>query len=118
MSPTNATLMRTCDRSGCGGGSGAGGAAGSLAITGSGVAAGSNAGGVAHAATCSSSKQARVRVALVTEPDSHDVNSGRAQPTSGYVEFIQIIDWSDIDPEVVAIVNPRPLDARLDTVQG
>ena len=110
--------MRNCDRSGNSGGRGAGGAGGSGATIGSGFGVGSITGGVAQAANCSISTTAKLLAALVTEPDSHDVDLGRTQPRPGYIEFIQVIDRPDIDPEVITIVNARPLDARLDTLQG
>ena len=108
--------MRNCDRSGDGGGIGVGGAGGFSATTGSGVGVGSNTGGVAQAANCNISTTAKLLAALVTEPNSHNVDLGRTQPRPGYIEFIKVIDRPDIDPEVIAIVNARALDARLDTL--
>lgn len=73
-------------------------------------------GTVVHAAKRSADKANPRRKQLVTEPDTHDIDFGCPEAASCHVEFVKIFDGSDIDSEIVAIVNSRTLHTRFNTV--
>lgn len=66
---------------------------------------------VAQAASCSANAMMTNRNTLVTEANSHYVNLGRAQSTSGYVEEIELIDWTYVDSIVVTVIDSGTLYA-------
>jgi len=107
-------LIRIDDRSGggagcgssTGGGSGAGsGGAGGVSLT-------TGAGVVVQAASCSASSAIAKRQELVTEPDTHDIDLGRPEPAARHIEFVKIVNGADVDPVVIAIIDPCALHTR------
>lgn len=115
MSPTDAMLMRIAERSGSGAKTGATGAAGRTTVSSTGSALGaeglSGTGVAAHAASCSISSEENILAALVTEPDSHNVDLRSAKPASRYVELVQVVDRANVDAEVIAAIDPGALHA-------
>ncbi len=102
-------LMRSVDLSGRGGSAATGGAGacGVSAVTGSGMASGI----VVQAAVNSSRSAKTAFVKLVTEPDTHHVDLRCSESTSGYVEFVKIINRTDVDAVVIAIIDACALHA-------
>ena len=115
MSPTDEMLIRIADLSAFGGGGGklAGGSSMGT-IMGFGVVSGA----LAQAAICSASSAAKMRTKLVTEPDKYNVNLGCPELASRHIQLFKVFDGTDLDPEIVAIVDLCALYARLDSVQS
>lgn len=86
-----------------GGAGGGGGSADGSGIAGGGVVSGT--GELAQAASCNNSRAPSIRIALITESYSQDVDLCRAQATAQQVEVIEIIGRSNIDAVVVAVVD-------------
>ena len=110
MSPTAAMLMRSDDLPGGGGEFFGAGVAGVVGGAG-GVPVGSaGRGALAQPASCNTSSAA-ISLALVTETNAHDVNFGGPQPAARHVEFVELVDRTDVNPEVVAVVDSGALYA-------
>jgi hypothetical protein len=105
-------LTRIADRSG---GGGKGSAAGGNAGCGSGT--GWAGGAVAQAAICSASNKKIRRAKSVTEPDTHDIDLRRPEPTTGYVQLVKVINGADINSKVVSIIDSCTLYAGNDALQ-
>lgn len=101
--------MRSVDLS-SGGGSGATGgtgACGASVITGSGATS-----GIVVQAAVNSSRSAKTSfMKLVTETDTHYFDLRCSESTSGYVEFVKIINRTDVDAVVIAAIDARALYA-------
>lgn len=93
-------LICIVDRSGAGGG---GSVAGGNVGAGSGT--GAAGGAVAHAAICSARSKINSLAKSVTEPDAHYVDLGRPEPASSYVQFVKVLDGTDIHAKVVSIID-------------
>ena len=103
--------MRSVDLSGSGGGGAADDAGactcGDSAVTGSGTAS-----GIVVQAAVSSSRSAKMAfVKLVTEPDTHHVDLRCSEATSRDVEFVKIINRTDVDAVVIAVIDACALHA-------
>ena len=98
-------LTRIADRSGGGGGTGS--AAGGIGGSVSGID--SVGGAVAQAAICRTSSKGNTFAKLVTEPDTHDVDSCCPEPTPSYVQFVKVVDGADVNPKVISIIDLRTL---------
>lgn len=115
MSPTAATVRRSCDMSGCGSGSGSG-IATSGGGDGGGSAGGAGGGVVAqaasHTAASSSAKFLQRVCALVAKANSQHVYPGGAQTTTQQVELIKIVSGSDAHPVIGLVVDRDFLNRR------
>ena len=101
--------MRSVDLSSRGGSgtTGGAGACGASVITGSGTTS-----GIVVQAAVNSSRSAKTSlVKLVTEPDTHYVDLRCSESTSGYVEFVKIINRTDVDAVVIAVIDACALHA-------
>lgn len=110
-------LRRAKDLSGLVGVGGTGRAAGTVSTVGRGGRSGDCVGCPAQAATCTASRIKKMRVVLVTELDTHDVDVRCSEPASRHIQLVQCFDRSDVDAVIFTPVDRRTLNARFYAVQ-
>ena len=112
MSPTDAILILNALLSGSGGGAGARGAAGSgFAVSIASIEVGALPGGaVVQPASAASTRRAKVREELITEPDAKHIDLSRSQTATQHVELVEVIGRAYAHTVIGLVINSYTLD--------
>lgn len=112
MSPTDAILILNVLLSGSGGRADARVVAVSgFAVSTASIEVGALPGGaVVQPASAASTRNAKVREELITEPDAKHVDLSRSQAAAEHVEFVEVVGWAYTHTVICLVINSHTLD--------